>query len=133
MDNFKYHAKAAEFDQHLEQVMESHAATTKTDPTEPEAAVKQSGLQSYVDGVTIHDEIQSILSRPKTASEEIRAELAREQMSDIIEGRRTKFASFLAETSALVEKLSERDIVAETTDLIRQGMDPAEAARKTLA
>jgi hypothetical protein len=131
MKDFKYHQKAAEFDERLEKVMESHVASATAAPA-PEP-VKQSGLQAYIEGSTIHDEVQALLSRPKTASETIRAELARERITEIVDGRQEKLASFVAETNAAIEELNQRDPVAETQALIRQGMDPVEAARKTLA
>jgi hypothetical protein len=133
MTDFKYHQKAAEMDERLEKIMESHSSSGSSAAPEQEPVAKHSGLQAYIDGQTIQDEIQALLSRPKIASEEIRAELARERITDIVEGRREKLSSFLAETNAAVEAMSGRDPVAETQALIRQGMDPLEAARKTLA
>jgi len=109
MKDFKYHQKAAEFDDHLEKVMESHAAasTAQAPAATPPEPTKQSGLQSYIDGVTIHDEVQAILSRPKTASEEIRTELARDRMDEILDSRESLVSSFVAETKVACEELAQ--------------------------
>jgi hypothetical protein len=135
--DFKYHQKAAELDERLEAVMESHAeeAASSSDTPAVRPTTKQSGLQAFLDGQTVQDEMQAVLGRlnTKSAAEEIRTELARERMSEILEGRQEKLSSFLAETSAAVGEMNHHDPVAETRSLIRQGVDPIEAARRVLA
>lgn len=116
-------------DQRLEQVMESHRTEApKVATATPEQA---SGLQSFVERPTIREEIAAI--HGKVASVDLNVELAKDHMDTIIEGKASRMDAFLDAVKTAADEVTRVDPVKTAQELIRQGVDPQEAARRALA
>ncbi len=126
MKDFNYH-KAAELDGRLEQVIESHRESTTKESSTPEP---ESGLQAFVGRQTIAEEIANIAP---TKVADLREELARERIEEIIDARSSKLDSFYDAVKTAAAEVTDTDPVKTATDLIRSGIDPKEAARRALA
>lgn len=116
----------SELDHRLEAVIDAHCAETTKESSTP-----TSGLQAFIDRQTISQEIANITPE-KVAHVDLREELVKEQMDGIIEGRRAALADFheAVKSAAAAETVTPEKVA---TDLIRQGVDPQEAARRALA
>lgn len=125
MKDFNYHP-GAELDGRLEQVIESHRETVKESSTP--AAEPESGLQAFVGRQTIAEEIAGITP---TKVADLREELARERIEEIIDARSSKLDSFHDAVKTAAAEVAP-DPVKTATDLIRSGIDPKEAARRAL-
>lgn len=120
----------SDLDHRLEQVMESHRAETTKQSSTP-AETSESGLRAFVSRPTIAEEIANV-DVSKVAHIDLREELARDQISDIVEGRSSKLAAFHDAVKAAAAGAG-ADPMKTAADLIRSGVDPQEAARRALA
>lgn len=120
----------SELDNRLETVMESHRTeTAKQSSTETEEST--SGLRAFVSRPTIAEEIAAV-DVSKVAHIDLHEELARDQITDIMEDRSEKLSSFHDAVKAATAGAA-ADPVKVAADLIRSGIDPQEAARRALA
>jgi hypothetical protein len=118
----------ADLDAHLEKVMESHGTASVKEAATPET---ESGLQAYVERRSIAEEIAQLGN--KTASVDLREEIARDKISGIMVERQSLLSSFHETVKSAAAEITAVTPEKVAADLIRQGMDPQEAARRALA
>jgi len=118
----------SDLDSRLEKVMESHQPTAKTSST---PAVQESGLQAFVQRPSIAEEIAAI-DNSKFATD-LNVVRAGEHIDHLIEEKSERFDSFLDTLKTASSELTVVDPVKTAQELIRQGVDPQEAARRALA
>jgi hypothetical protein len=119
----------SELDHRLEKVMESHQPAAKTSSTP--AVEQESGLQAFVQRASISEELAAIDSS-KFATD-LNVVRASEHIDHIIEEKSERFDSFLDTLKTASSEITVVDPVKTAQELIRQGVDPREAARRALA
>ncbi len=122
----------ADLDARLEKVIETHVAETTKASSTPDQEEPISGLQSFVERRSISEEIADITPE-KIAHVDLHEELARDQIDGIIADRRSKLSAFHEAVKSAAAEETAADPVKVASDLIRQGVDPKEAARRALA